>query len=334
MTAKQATEKAVMEEPSEGPRPHVTAPAEGRRPPPGGPPRIAPKPLESHNRRDRARRLGETFEPVSSRRFWSDIHHHAINVTWPTFFVLCAAIFGIFNLFFAGLYAIGEEPIANLDPPGFLGLFYFSIETLSTVGFGAMYPRTEYGHLLNAVEIFVGMVLMAVLTGLVFTRFSKPRARMVFARHPVITKHQGTRTLMIRLANERNNTIIGASAKLWLARNERSAEGLTLRVYRELPLFHGENPSFSATWMVFHEIVADSPLAHASREALAADAAALILTVGGVDETTLQDLNARRVYPMNWVRWNHHYADILSTGPDGRVKVDHTKFHEVQPDRR
>lgn len=284
-------------------------------------------------RRVLPRLLSETFEPVSSRRFWSDLHHHAVNVSWLGFFLIAAAIFVAFNIAFAGLLELGTAPIANVEPADFMGLFYFSIETLSTVGYGDMHPQTQYAHIVATTEIFTGMSLISVMTGLVFTRFSQPRARIVFARHAVVARHQGRRTLMIRLANERNNTIIGASAKLWLARNERSTEGLTLRGYHDLPLVHHENPAFATTWLVYHEIDADSPLARLSRKDLLDSAAAFILTVGGIDETTSQQLNARHVYPVRALRWNHRFADILSTGPDGAVVVDQSRFHQVLPDR-
>ena len=150
--------------------------------------------------------------------FWTDLYHRSMTVYWPVFFGSAALIFIALNAIFGLLYWLGKEPIANVSPdlPLPLSLFYFSIETLATVGYGDMHPQTNYGHLVATVEIFTGMSFLAVMTGLIFARFSRPRARFVFAEHPVVTVHQGQPTLMMRVANARNNTISQANARLWL----------------------------------------------------------------------------------------------------------------------
>lgn len=271
----------------------------------------------------------EVLVPRADRRFWSDLHHRALAVSWPAFFASAAAIFLAFNVVFASLYALGADPIANVAPNGFLGLFWFSIETLATVGYGDMHPQTNWGHLVATVEIFTGMSLMAVMTGLVFTRFSRPRARLLFARHPVVGELAGRPTLMVRFANERANTIAGARAKLWLVRDETGPDGTRLRRFHELALQRGENPIFALSWTVFHDLDAASPLAGAGAGDLAAVRAELILTVTGTDENTSQDLHARRSWSHDAIRWNHRYADILVPGPDGRPTVDRDRFHDV-----
>ena len=278
------------------------------------------------------RRIGSVFDQSLSDRIGADLHHHALNISWTKFFALAGVIFILFNLLFAGLLDLGAEPIANLQPDGFTGLFYFSIETLSTVGYGDMHPRTQYAHLITTIEIFTGMSFIAVMTGLVFTRFSRPRARIVFAKQAVVSTHEGLPTLMIRMANARNNTLITANAKLWLARNEISSEGLTLRSYYELELAHGEHPAFSTNWLVFHEINATSPLKALTSDDLVKSAAILLMTVTGIDETTSQQVHARRVYPATAIRWQHHYADVVATGPEGTLGIDARRFHDVQAD--
>jgi inward rectifier potassium channel len=141
--------------------------------------------------------------------FWTDLYHRAMTVSWPAFFATAALIFIALNALFAVLYSLGNRPIANVAGQGILDLFYFSIETLATVGYGDMHPQTNYGHFVATVEIFTGMSFLAVMTGLIFARFSRPRARFVFADHPVVTMHEGHPTLMIRLANARHNATPG-----------------------------------------------------------------------------------------------------------------------------
>jgi inward rectifier potassium channel len=123
--------------------------------------------------------------------FWTDLYHRAVTAYWPVFFGSAAALFVALNTVFAFAYSLGREPIANAAENGALGLFYFSIETLATVGYGDMHPQTNYGHLVATVEIFTGMCFVAVMTGLVFARFSRPRARFVFATQVVIAGHEG-----------------------------------------------------------------------------------------------------------------------------------------------
>ena len=167
-------------------------------------------------------------------RFWTDLYHRSMTVYWPVFFASAALIFIVLNAVFAlplSGSATTRSPMSAADLPLPLSLFYFSIETLATVGYGDMHPQTNYGHLVATIEIFTGMSFLAVMTGLIFARFSRPRARFVFAEHPVVALHQGQPTLMIRVANARNNTISQATARLWLFRVENTSEGTQLRRY-------------------------------------------------------------------------------------------------------
>src|SRR6516165_8959749 len=216
--------------------------------------------------------------------FWSDFYYRAMAVTWPGFFAGAAGIFLTLNGVFAVLYSLGKDPVANTTPGRFLQFFFFSIETLATVGYGDMHPQTDYGHVVATVEIFTGMSFLAVMTGLVFARFSRPKARFVFARNAVVTSYMRRRTLMIRLANARHNTISGATAKLWLIRREDIPEGQTLRRYYELTLERQENPIFAFSWTIFHIIDEFSPLAGHTPEQLAEGEGALLLTVTGFDD--------------------------------------------------
>lgn len=265
--------------------------------------------------------------------FWTDLYHRAMTVYWPAFFGSAAAIFLVLNSVFAFLYWLGDKPIANVaeNIPLPLSLFYFSIETLATVGYGDMHPQTNYGHLVATVEIFTGMSFLAVMTGLIFARFSRPRARFVFARHPVVGIREGRQTLMIRIANARQDTISQATARLWLIREETTQEGDNVRRFHDLLLDRDEHPMFALSWTVFHVIDKTSPLYGLGRGELAATDAALILNVSGVDDNSAQRLYARQLYAADDIRWQHRYVDITSDAPDGRLILDYTKFHEVTP---
>jgi inward rectifier potassium channel len=255
-----------------------------------------------------------------------------MTVSWPTFFGTAAAIFIVLNAVFAFLYWLGNEPIANIAGNTSLALFYFSVETLATVGYGDMHPQTHYGHFIATTEIFTGMSFLAVMTGLIFTRFSRPRARFIFAKHPVVTIHDGRPTLMIRIANERNNTISQALARLWLIRMETTAEGSQFRRYYELSLDRSEHPMFMLSWSIFHVIDETSALYGVAPADLAGSDAALTLNVSGVDDSSAQYLYARKLYNAQDIRWKHRYRDITSFTDDGRLVIDYSLIHEIFPE--
>ncbi len=263
------------------------------------------------------------------RGFWTDLYHRSMTVYWPVFFGSAALIFVLLNAVFAFLYSLGNEPVANVTGNSLLDLFYFSIETLATVGYGDMHPQTDYGHFIATIEIFTGMCFLAVLTGLVFARFSRPRARFVFANQAVVSDHEGHPTLMVRLANARHNTISRANARIWLIRAEHTKEGDQLRRFYELKLDRADHPMFFLSWMLFHVIDKASPLYGLTSSDLADSDALLVLNVGGLDDSSAQQLYARQVYSWRDIKWQHRYRDITSVSPQGRYLLDYNKFHDV-----
>src|SRR5258708_38280560 len=191
--------------------------------------------------------------------FWADISHRCMTASWPSFIIGAALVFIVFNAVFALFYMIGNQPISNVPGGAYIDYLYFSIETLSTAGYGDMHPQTHYGHFIATVELFTGIFSMSLMTGLIFARFSRPSARLLFADNPVISDHEGQRTLMIRLANERHNIIANANARLWLFKNGVSKEGMPYRRFYELPLVRSESPALALSWTLFHVIDQDSP---------------------------------------------------------------------------
>jgi inward rectifier potassium channel len=269
-----------------------------------------------------------------SQGFWSDLYHRSMTVYWPVFFGSAALIFVALNAVFALLFSLGDQPVANVSTERFLELFYFSIETLATVGYGDMHPQTDYGHFIATIEIFTGMCFIAVLTGLVFARFSRPRARFVFAEHPVVGTRDGRPTLMIRLANARHNTISRATVRLWILRIEKSMEGDQFRRFHELKVERSEHPMFMLSWTIFHIIDEQSPLYGATERTMAEADASLVLNVSGLDDSSAQQLYARRVYGADDIRWGYRYRDITGVSAEGRFQLDYTKFSDVVPEKK
>jgi inward rectifier potassium channel len=263
------------------------------------------------------------------RRLWQDLYHYAMTVSWPRLLLSWAGLFLAFNLLFSVLYHLAPGCIANLNPAGYPGAFFFSVETLATVGYGDMHPATPYGHVVASVEIFLGMTTLAVVTGVMFARFSRPTARFLFAKIAVIGTLDGRRLLMLRAANARQNIVMETSARLRLIRSTVSAEGYRLRRVEDLTLVRSEHPLFVLGWNLMHVIDAASPLAGATDASLRAADTLFILTLSGTDETTGQVLMGRHTYHADDLRWDHRFRDIVSTTADGVDHFDYGKFHQA-----
>ncbi|GAC1341117.1 MAG: ion channel [Beijerinckiaceae bacterium] len=287
----------------------------------------------SHKRKTRSVRFGDRVLLTRglSTNFWGDLYHNSLTISWIQFFAFAALAFLILNSIFATLYFLGQEPIANAKPGSFRDLFYFSIETLATVGYGDMHPQTDYGHIVATIEIFTGMLFISIMTGLVFTRFSRPRARVLFADRALISQHEGQKVWMVRIANVRLNAITDATARVWILRTAETAEGGTFRNFTELPLTRSESPLFALSWTLFHVIDEASPLHGLGPDDLAALDAGFVVTLRGRDESLAQNISARRTYALEDLVWNHRYEDILSTIDNGQVSVDYGKFHRSTP---
>jgi inward rectifier potassium channel len=261
--------------------------------------------------------------------FWADISHRCMTASWPSFIAGAALVFVAFNAIFAVLYWIADQPISNVPGGAYIDYLYFSIETLSTAGYGDMHPQTHYGHFVAAVELFTGIFSMSLMTGLIFARFSRPNARLLFADHPVISSHEGKPTLMIRFVNERHNIIGNATAKLWLMRNEVTVESGSIRRFYELPLVRNEHPALALSWTLYHVIDAQSPLYGLNAEDFAASDISLVVVVSGYDVVAAQTIHARKSYDYPAIRLGQRYADILDRAEDGRLRIDYGRFHET-----
>jgi inward rectifier potassium channel len=261
--------------------------------------------------------------------FWADISHRCMTASWPSFIAGAVLVFVVFNAVFAMFYWIGDQPIANVPGGAYIDYLYFSIETLSTAGYGDMHPQTHYGHFVSAVELFTGIFSMSLMTGLIFARFSRPNARLLFADNPVVSHHEGQPTLMVRFANERHNIIGNATARLWLLKDEISQEGVSFRRFYELPLVRSEHPALALSWTLYHVLGEQSPLHGLDADDLEAAGVALVVVVSGYDVVAAQTVHGRRSYDHSDIRFGHRYADILDTSEDGRLRIDYGRFHET-----
>lgn len=279
--------------------------------------------LIARNRADRVLALG-------LRQPWvGDLYHRILTVGWCGFFGSGAALYLAANAVFALLYMIQPGAIVNAKPGAFADAFFFSVQTMATIGYGQMAPATLYANILMTVETGVGLMFIALSTGLVFARFSRPTARVLFSEVAVIGPYDGRPTLTVRLANVRQNQILAAEVTMTLIRDELSLEGDLRRRFYDLTLMRHRSPVFALTFSVMHEIDRDSPLHGANAEALAAANAELIVTATGIDETLAQPVHARTSYLPHEILWDRRFTNILGWTEDGRRAIDYRLFHDT-----
>ncbi len=263
--------------------------------------------------------------------FFGDLYHSLITVSWPGLLGLLAAMYFGINGVFAVLYALGGDSIANAEPGNLAQAFQFSVQTFATIGYGVFAPKSAWAHSLVSVEALVGIVYSAFATGLMFSKFARPSARVIFAERPVVSLIDGVPTLSIRLANGRTNQLFEASAKLRMSRMVTTPEGHSMRRFFDLRLTREQTPMLAMSWTLFHKIDAESPLLGLDPATLRAQEAMLILTISGTDETVVQDVHARKIYYADSLAWDHRYVDVIEPVPTGGIRIHYDRFHDVVP---
>ena len=268
---------------------------------------------------------------VGVRRFAIDDPYYLIlTLRWPGFLGLVLGGYLAVNLLFATLYWLAPGSVNNAAPGAFGPAFFFSVETLATVGYGFMTPATVYGHMVATAEIFVGMFLTALVTGAFFARFARPQARLVFSESAVVTPYEGRQALMFRVASRRMQGISEATARLSYLRNEPVGE-TRFRRFTELKLVRSNIPVLSLSWTLIHVIDENSPLWGMTPERMDAEEPTLMASISGFDEAISATVNDRRTYHRENVRFGHAFDNILSDLPGGFIELDITRIHDTQP---
>ncbi len=277
-----------------------------------------------------ARETADEIRAIGLHRPWyGDFYHFALHLTWPRFLLASMAFYFATNTLFALLYLAQPGAIANAEPGSFADAFFFSVETIATIGYGVMAPATVYANIVMTIEAGIGLMLVAIGPGLVFPRFSRPRARVLFSRVAVIGPHNGSPTLSLRIANQRHNQILQAEVAVALLRDEVTAEGAWIRRFYDLKLMRYRSPVFGMTFTVMHEIDRDSPLHGATAASLTAINAELVVTASGIDETLAQRVHARASYMPHEILWGHRFVDVFGWTDDGRRVIDYRQFHDT-----
>jgi inward rectifier potassium channel len=261
-----------------------------------------------------------------------DPYHIAVSIHWPQFLLLLVALYLAANVAFALCYLAQPGAIANARPGAFLDAFFFSVETTGTVGYGEMYPATTYAHAVSTAEILFGMMFTALTTGLLFVRFSRPKAKVNYAHNAVVATHNGHPALMIRIANGRLGVLVNAVAYLGLVVTKWGEDGELLRQVHELPLIRSQLPFFALSWTLIHEIDASSPLHGYDAGRFVADEARLLLVVEASDVTLGAAIVDMKAYGPVDVMFGMRYANVLSVDAERHLVVDLNQLSGLEPD--
>jgi inward rectifier potassium channel len=271
------------------------------------------------------------FLKVNTEWEWRDMYQWLLGLSWPQFAAFVAGIYIALNLVFASLYIFGGDCVAGMTRGSFSDAFFFSVQTLATVGYGHMYPSNLYGHIVTTAEIMSGLFLLAVMTGLIFVRFSRPAARVLFSRSAVIAPLNGRPTLMVRVGNLRQQSMVESEFRIMFTRDEPLLEGGDFRHFYNLKLQFDRLISFPAALTLRHVIDEQSPLYGATPESLEAGRAILVASVVGIDPVIPAAVQTQQDYTWRDVRWGERFVEIYTEHGDGRLTVDYGRLHDTEP---
>jgi len=264
------------------------------------------------------------------RSRWTDVYHAVLNAPWWAFFLGLAGFFGAINVVFALLYLAQPGALEHARNGNFWDAFLFSVQTIASTNYTVFSPQTIYANIIVCIEAFFGLLTIALFTGIIFARFSRPYARVVFSKVAIITPFDGVPTLMFRAANQRGNQILDAEITLTVARNLTTREGIRMRRFEELRPVRDRTSLFALSWTVMHRIDETSPLHGLTTDEWHDDQIEVIALLSGVDETLADRIYARHSYVFHEIHHDHRFVDVLSVA-NGRRIVDLTRFHDTVP---
>jgi inward rectifier potassium channel len=271
------------------------------------------------------------FVKLNTQKFdLRDTYHLILTLSWPAFAGFVFGVYLLVNLVFATLYLLKAHAIAEMPPGSFSDAFFFSVETLATVGYGHMYPDTFYGHLVAMFEIIAGMFGLAVITGLIFVRFSRPTARIQFSKVLVIAPFDGVPNIMIRVANLRHQAMVEPEFRMILLRNVMSPEGDEVRRFRPLKLEFDHLIAFPAVMTVRHRIDAESPLFGVTPEDFQRQDVLIMASIVGVDTVIVAPVQSFAYYRHKEFQWNRRFVEIYDQSEKGEWTVDYARIDETE----
>lgn len=260
--------------------------------------------------------------------YFDDFYHQLMIASWPLLLLQVVGAFTVINCLFAVAYLLSGG-VEHARRGSFADAFFFSVQTMATIGYGKMVPASLVANILASGEALTGLLAFALVTGLVFSKFSRPTARVRFTRKAVVSVRDGVPSLMFRMANVRANQIVEAQIHVVFARQERTLEGEEVRRFYDLDLARNRNAIFTYSWTAIHPIDVNSPLYGATAQSLKASDAEITVSLTGIDETFSQTVYARYYYDPEDIIWGARFADIASRTPKGEFFLNFTRYDQV-----
>jgi low temperature requirement protein LtrA len=278
------------------------------------------------------RRIGDAVRKGTPSELRRDLYFHLMEGSWPQLLGVMVILYLVTNGLFAGLFLLFPGGVVGVEANDFWSAFAFSVQTMSTIGYGTLAPQTGWAHFLVTVEAAVGLLGVAVATGVIFAKISRPHSSVLFSRPMVVTTHDGQPTLMFRVGNARGNEVVEATVRVCALIDEVSPEGHRFRRLHDLELVRDTSPLFTLSWTVMHEFGDASPLIGLTAANCDERIVAVVVTMTGYDSTYAQMTHARHMYSPEDIRFDHRFVDVISTLDDGRMLVDYDRFHQTIPD--
>lgn len=264
------------------------------------------------------------------RRLLSDIYHYLLVTRWRIFLSLILGYYIALNLAFAGLFMMQPGSVVGVRDGSWVDHFSFSVQTMSSIGYGVMSPKTDYAHMVVSIEALVGLISIAMMTGLMFAKFSRPTARVMFSRRAIIRDFDGERVFMFRMANLRQNQVVSAELDLQMVRTVVLENGESFRKLQEVPLKRSRSSMFVVSWTAIHVIDEDSPFYEfESKEQWEGGDVEVVVSFSGVDGTFNQMIHAKHSYIFEDLEIDEEFADVLSMDA-GSLVIDYEPFHDMK----
>jgi inward rectifier potassium channel len=262
----------------------------------------------------------------------NNFYHWLLGTSWASFMLLVVLVYLGTNLVFAFAYlACGDGAITHAQSGSLLDVFFFSVQTMATIGYGRMTPVGSWPNAIVTFEAFFGIVYSALTTGLAFARFTRPTAGVRFSKVAVVGNHDGIKTLKFRVANDRSSHIVEAQLRLWLIAESMTSEGERYRRSVELALHRSESPVFSLTWTAMHSVDETSALNDYLGNSALNGRWHLLITFTGYHESLANQVYARHVYLPRDVQQNATFVDIVTVSSDGGRIIDLSNFEQWVP---
>jgi Inward rectifier potassium channel. len=262
-------------------------------------------------------------------------YHYFLTISWPQFLAYVAGSYVVLNALFAFAFtACGPAALTGFANQTmverFTRSFFFSVCTLATIGYGNIVPVTFAANVLVAFESLVGLLGFALIAGIMFSRFARPRAEIAFSRYAVVAPYRDKTALMFRIVNKKRNEIVEMAAKVLLAQQKRDGVSVTDREFIPLKLERERVVFFPLSWTIVHPIDESSPLHGCSVGDLRARDAELLILLNGFDETFSQTVHTRSSYKAEEIVWGAKFRTMFNPlEGDGTITIDIRKLHDV-----